>query len=99
RRSRLNRWRENTSTSIAPRLRAPPRRVLLVAQLIVAALVLFFIGRTLVAQWNAFRGQPLETRLSWGPIVASGVVVLLSYAVLIQTWRTMLRGGASPGPS
>jgi len=78
-------------------LRAPPRRVLLAAQLIVAALVLFFIGRTLVAQWSAFRDQPLETRLNWGKIVASGVVVLLSYAILIQTWRTMLRGWASPG--
>jgi hypothetical protein len=76
-------------------LRAPPRRVLLAAQLIVAALVLYFIGRALVAQWTAFRDQPLETRLSWAAIGASAAVVLISYAILIQTWRTMLRGWSS----
>ena len=56
----------------------------------VAALVLFFIGRTLVAQWRAFHDQPLEVSPNWLAIVASAVVVLLSYVVLIQTWRIML---------
>ena len=54
--------------------------------------MLYYIGRTLVAQWNTFRGQPLETQLAWPAILASAAIVLVSYAILVQTWRVMLRG-------
>jgi hypothetical protein len=52
--------------------------------------VLFFIGRTLVAQWNEFRGQPLVARPRGGDIVGSSALVLVTYGVLVQTWRVML---------
>lgn len=55
-----------------------------------AAVAFWFVGRTLVRQWRAFAGQPLVVHPSWGWLFASGAVVLLAYAVLVQTWRAIL---------
>lgn len=66
------------------------RSWLLAGQVVLAAVVLFFIGRALVRQWEAFRGQPLVAHPRWGIVVVSGLVVLATYAVLIQTWRAIL---------
>jgi hypothetical protein len=71
-------------------LRAPPRKVLLAAQWIAAALVAYFVGRTLVDQWATFKTTPLAADVHWWPIVASGAIVLGIYALLIQTWRVLL---------
>lgn len=79
------------STSIAPRLRARPRSILILGQLVAAALLFYFIGRTLVAQWNAFQAQPLEAELKWLDIAAASALVLGAHALLVQTWRLMLR--------
>lgn len=77
-------------------MRAPPRRVFLAAQIVAAALLLYFVGRTLVAQWATFREQPLDAHLRWWDVLASGVVVVATYALLVQTWRILLGGaGAS----
>lgn len=75
-------------------MRTPQRRTLIAAQLIVAALLLYYIGRTLVAQWNQFRSQPLVADPRWLDVIGSGVVVLVTYAVLVQTWRLMLEAYA-----
>jgi len=74
-------------------LRADRRKVLLVgAQLVAAALLLFYVGRTLVAQWVAFRAQPLDAHPRWLWILASGALVLLAHAVLVQTLRSVMAG-------
>jgi uncharacterized membrane protein YbhN (UPF0104 family) len=72
-------------------LKAPPRSVLVAAQLVAAALLVYFVGRTLAAQWAAFRDQPLDARFRWGQILASGALVLFTHALLVQTWRMLLR--------
>jgi hypothetical protein len=72
-------------------LRAPPRRIFLVAQLLAAAILLVLIGRVLTSQWLAVRAQPLEADVRWWDIVASGVLVLGTHALLVQTWRSMIR--------
>lgn len=64
--------------------------MVLTAQLLAAALVLYYIGRTLVAQWNEFRATPLVADPQWPWIAASGALVLMTYALLVQTWRIML---------
>ncbi|HMC54777.1 MAG TPA: lysylphosphatidylglycerol synthase domain-containing protein [Gemmatimonadaceae bacterium] len=71
-------------------MRTPPRRVLFAAQLILAALALYYVGRTLLGQWNQFRAQPLVAEPRWLEIIASGALVLLTYGVLVHTWRVML---------
>jgi len=71
-------------------LRAPPRKVLLAAQLILAAALLYYVGREIVNQWTAIRDAPLAAHPSWTAIVLSGFIVLAVYALLVQTWRVLL---------
>jgi hypothetical protein len=68
------------------------RKSLLAAQLVVAAIVAYFVARTLIAQWIAFRDTPLRAQLDVRYIIASGALVLGAHALLVQTWRAMLRG-------
>jgi len=55
-----------------------------------ALVVLVFIGRRLVQQWEATRGQPLTLHLRWSYVVLSAATVLAAYTLLIQTWRAIL---------
>ena len=52
--------------------------------------MLFFVGRTLVDQWIAFRATPLVAHPRWGAVVLSCAMVLVVYALLVQTWRVLL---------
>lgn len=65
-------------------------RIFIAAQLLLAALVFWFVGRVLVRQWRDYAGHPLPTTPHWGLILLSGAVYLATYAVLVQTWRAML---------
>jgi uncharacterized membrane protein YbhN (UPF0104 family) len=71
-------------------LRALPRRALIAAQLVVAAIVFLFIGRELARQWSSLRTTPLNANPHWWAIGLSGVIVLGVYALLVQTWRVLL---------
>lgn len=77
-------------------MRAPPRNVLIAAQLAAAAVLLYYIGRELGRRWSDFRSIPLDTDIAPGTILVSGAIVLGAYALLVQTWRILLAGtGAS----
>ena len=71
-------------------MRAPPRRIFLAAQLVAAAIVVFFVGRAIASQWTAFQSTPLEAHPRWWAIAISGAIVLGVYALLVQTWRVLL---------
>ena len=71
-------------------MRTPPRRLLLAAQLVAAAIVVYFVGRVLVDQWTSFRSVPLEARPQWWALGVSGAIVLGVYGLLVQTWRVLL---------
>ena len=49
--------------------------------------VLLFYGRTLVGQWDELLALRATVHPNWGLFGLSGAVVLVSYAVLIETWR------------
>lgn len=70
----------------------PPRRrsLLVGAQLAGAALLIYYIGRSLATQWTEFRARPLETDVDPGALLASAALVLGTYALLIQVWRLLL---------
>ncbi len=59
-------------------------------QVVATIVVAWFIVKTLVGQWRAVEGQPLEIHPSWTLIAASAAVVLATYAVLIEAWRRIL---------
>jgi uncharacterized membrane protein YbhN (UPF0104 family) len=63
---------------------------------VIAALLFYFVGRELVRQWQTFRATPLNASPDWLAIVASGAIVLLTYAMLVQSWRLLLGAAGSP---
>jgi glycosyltransferase 2 family protein len=77
-------------------LRAPPRKLLIVAQLIGAALLLYFVGREIARQWAAFRAEPLTVDVDGTALLISALIVIATYALLIQVWRMLIAAsGAS----
>jgi hypothetical protein len=52
--------------------------------------VLWYVGKSLIGQWRAYADAPMEVHFHWGFILASGTVVLLTYALLIDLWRRIL---------
>lgn len=52
--------------------------------------VLVFAGRLAYRHWQDVRALGKTLEIAWWPILLSIGLVLLSYAVLIHTWRTML---------
>jgi glycosyltransferase 2 family protein len=80
-----------TPTSTAPPSRARRNKLWIAAQLVVTAVILWFVGAQLAHQWREFRGNPIVVHPRWGMIALSCVIVLAAYAVLIETWRRILR--------
>jgi uncharacterized membrane protein YbhN (UPF0104 family) len=80
-----------TPTSTAPPSPARRNNVWFAAQIVVTAIILWFVGGRLLDQWKQFRGTPIEVHPRWTLIVLSCLIVLTAYAVLIETWRRILR--------
>ncbi len=57
-----------------------------------AAAALWFASRILVQQWSAVQDAARHAHLRWGWIAASCAIVLLTYILLIQAWRTVVGG-------
>jgi glycosyltransferase 2 family protein len=72
------------------------RSLIIAAQVVAAALLFYFVGRELVRQWVAFRATPLDARPDWPSILASGALVLATYAILVQSWRILLGAAGAP---
>ncbi|MBK5187804.1 MAG: flippase-like domain-containing protein [Gemmatimonadaceae bacterium] len=70
-----------------------PRRTLWrIVQVALAATVIVLAVLKISAEWGAVRVALDQARPNWLALAASGVVVLATYAVLIETWRVLLRG-------
>ena len=65
------------------------RRTMLLraAQAALALLVIAAALRTLGGQWDAVRRTAADVTLDWPPLLASCVVVLATYLVLVAAWR------------
>lgn len=77
-------------------MRATPRSVrfaYIAAQVVALVLLAYFVGTRFADQWNDFRAQSVDVEPVWTNIVASGVIVLATYALLVQVWRMLMAGG------
>jgi hypothetical protein len=74
-----------------PAPRPSVRRLSAVVQVVVIGAVAWFAARSLGDQWTAFRERALEVRPNWWGIVGSALLVLLTYALLVQSWRALVR--------
>ncbi|HEY6827762.1 MAG TPA: hypothetical protein VI259_12970 [Gemmatimonadaceae bacterium] len=77
-------------TSTSPPSRARRSKLWLVGQLVVTAVVLWYVGKALVKQWRDFSGKPLTINANWTALLASVIVVLVIYALLVETWRRIV---------
>ena len=53
-------------------------------------MVLWYAGRTILEQWRQLPPNSFTLRPRWELVALSGIIVLVSYAVLINTWRLVL---------
>jgi hypothetical protein len=89
-----------TQASATPAAARPARmrHAVLALQLVVGAVVVLFAARALMGYWRDFQRQPLQVEPAWRWILASGVVFLATYAVLIESWRRALAAWDSTLP-
>jgi len=55
-------------------------------------LVLVFVARFLIRNWDAIRAEPIAWQITPAWIVVSIAVILLTYVLLVESWRRMLLG-------
>lgn len=67
-------------------------RLIRVARMLLAVVILAFVARTIARNWDALRAEPM--RWVFQPLPALGAVLLVwgMYALLIEAWRRMLAG-------
>ncbi len=65
--------------------------VVRVAQVLLAALVIWFAFDELSPHWGELRASWNQLTVRWPWLLGSGLLVLTSYAVLIETWRRTIR--------
>jgi uncharacterized membrane protein YbhN (UPF0104 family) len=65
-------------------------RAIKAAQLLIAVLILWLAYHAMRGSWSELRRQPLPVRVDWTWVTACFATFALGYAVLIQTWRTIL---------
>jgi len=70
-------------------------RLFVAAQLVFIAAVLWFAFVQLARQWDAVRASAGAVHPEWWRVAASAVLVLASYALLVETWRSTLRAWSS----
>lgn len=64
--------------------------------MVFAAIVIISIAWQVSAQWQQFRHASFDARPDWRFVAVSGVVVLATYAVLIEVWRRILAAWQAP---
>lgn len=68
------------------------RRLWTVVQAVLLVATLAWVGRALARQWDDVRAVAIATELRWAWIALASVMVLCTYAILIQSWRVLLSG-------
>ena len=69
----------------------PRGRITLLAQWLIAAVVIGFAGRELAHQWEDVAPALKGLRADWGRVLGSGAIVLSTYLILVEAWRATLR--------
>lgn len=63
-----------------------------IGQVLLVVVLGWFVGGTLREQWSSFQGADLQIAIAPGWLVLSGALAVLTFAVLIQSWRVILLG-------
>jgi hypothetical protein len=68
------------------------RRLWIGTQVVLAAAVLYFVGRSMARNWDAIRQSGAAITLDPAALVAAAGIILATYAMLISAWRAVLLG-------
>lgn len=68
----------------------PRRKVWQVVRVVFVVAVLVGVGVAIAGQAGGIRARLADVRPDWSRLALSGLIVMASYAVLIETWRRML---------
>lgn len=52
--------------------------------------MLFYVGKALVHQWRDYRDYPVHIAPHWPRLLASSVVVIATFLLLVEVWRRIL---------
>lgn len=75
----------------------PGRRKLVTAfKILLAAAIVWFAGRALIAQWESVRETAADLAPNWVLILASSVIVLATFGVLAEAWRLIVLAWGRP---
>ncbi len=66
-----------------------------IAQFVLLGALFMFIAREVTTQADALRVTAANLDVRWGGVFAASIVVLLTYAALIQSWRLLMAGWGS----
>ena len=68
------------------------RRAWIAVQVLLAAAVLYFVGRSMARNWDAIRRSGATIALDPAALLAAAGIILATYALLITAWRAVLLG-------
>ena len=62
-----------------------------IAQWLLAAVVIGFAARAIAQQWQDVAPALKSLRVEWSRVLASGIIVIATYLLLVEAWRSTLR--------
>lgn len=68
------------------------RALVWIGQLVLVGVVAAFVWQTLAARWEEFRAIDLTLEVDLGWIAVAALLVLATYGLLVEAWRSVLRG-------
>ncbi len=72
------------------------RRLATALKVLLAAAIAWFAGRTLLAQWESVRETAADLEPNWVLILASSLIVLVTFGILAEAWRMIVLGWGRP---
>ncbi len=76
-------------TSAEPAAVRPPRAWLRYLRGLLGVLILYFVGRHLLRNWEQFRGIELSWQIRPLPLIGAVLVIVGMYALLVEAWRQL----------
>src|SRR6185437_10970423 len=68
------------------------------AQIVFAVLVVVFASIAISKRWDMIRDRVATISVDWISLIEASLLVFLAYAVLVETWRRVLRRGTRSYP-
>jgi hypothetical protein len=79
-----------TPTSTDPPSRARRNKIWIAVQILLTAIILWFVGKGVVEQWGRLRSTRLDVSPRWPMLLLAAGLYFAAFLVLIETWRRIV---------